>query len=91
MGDPDTPTKNGKPDEKKKLVCPNCGSDRRYERNPKPKGDANIKPLSKFKGHAARTKYICAKCGMKYNSSGMPIADGRHNKCGNKKRFRFMW
>jgi len=52
------------------VVCPNCGSDRRYLAHPKKMSSATItitRRDASIKDYNQRSWYYCAKCGFKYN------------------------
>jgi C4-type Zn-finger protein len=48
-----------------KLVCPNCGSDKRYLICQVKKAS----PFSERKGHTIGNRYMCAKCGFRYTEA----------------------
>jgi len=61
---------------KDKLVCPNCGNDKRYLVS----GYGKHREITSTKGHASKAKYICLKCGAKYSASGNFVGGSRYGK-----------
>lgn len=67
-----------------KLVCPNCGSDKRHLICQVKKES----PFSRNTGHAIGNKYMCAKCGFKYTEESTKKERNNLKSCRAKGRGR---